>query len=83
MHILIRQKRDIDMSLPKGLQKLLDDPRVQSIEDERNEDNGYWVYLVNGWFNPYLETHCIHEDTVKAVLDQMKDIEKCHCEWCD
>lgn len=69
-------------SLPKGLQKLAEDPRVDEILDERGDDNGYWVYLVPGWINWLDETHSIHEDTQAECLDKFNDIKRCDCEGC-
>lgn len=71
------------MSLPKTLAKLLADPRVDEILDERGDGNGYWIYMAHGWINTFSETHCIHEMTVKDCLDQMKCLIPCDCESCE
>lgn len=67
--------------LPKSLNKLLSDPRVDEILDERSDDNGYWVYFKPGWINWLDETHSIHEMTAKEVLDKMKTIRPCDCDY--
>jgi len=70
-------------NLPKRLQKLLaEDSRVDRIDDERAEGNGYWVYLAPGYFNADLECHCIHESTVSAVQLAMLSVVPCSCEIC-
>jgi hypothetical protein len=67
--------------LPKGMQQIADDPRVQRIDDERKEDgifgrqgNGYWVYLLDPWYNPEMESGTIHEGNIKDIQRQMKGI---------
>jgi len=69
--------------LPISIIKLASDPRVDEILDERDDDNGYWVYLKPGFINTYSETHCIHEWTAADVLSQARtSIEPCDCESC-
>jgi len=60
------------VSLPKTLQRLLDDPRVDEILDERGDRNGYWVYLKQPYWNCSTETSCVHELTVAQVMHEMR-----------
>lgn len=72
------------MSLPKTLQELLAiDARIDEILDERGDDNGYWIYFKPGWINEMTETHCIHEDTVRECLRQLRNyVKPCTCREC-
>ncbi len=63
--------------LPKCLQKYAH--LIDEISDERSTDEGYWVYLVAGYWSPDDETHCIHEDTPRECAAKMKQVERCHC----
>jgi len=62
--------------LPKALQQLQDKypDIIEEIEDDRDHDNGYWVYLTDGWFSPDMESRTIHEDTVKEVLAKFRNV---------
>ena len=72
-----------NIMLPKTLQALLDDPRVDEILDERSSDCGYWLYLKPGWINWMTETHSIHEDAVKEVTHYLRHyVKPCTCEQC-
>lgn len=64
-------------------QRIMDDPRVESISDERSTQDGIWVELHRGYINAPMETHTIHEDTWRDCWRQLKyDIEPCMCEQC-
>lgn len=66
------------MKIPKNLQKL-----VEEVIDERNDDNGYWVYLMPGYINTSTEVHMVHEDTVTEVLYQLRYcVKRCECDEC-
>lgn len=48
------------------------------------DDDGYWVYLRDGFqdgCNP--GCHIIHENTKAEALDRMMDTEPCDCFDCD
>lgn len=68
-------------TLPKCLRKHAD--KINDISDERNDDDGYWVYLKNGWFNEFSETHMIHEDTPSECAKQFSFVEACNRECCN
>ncbi len=61
--------------LPKGMQDVALDPRVEEIEDSRKDGEGYWVYLKNGYWNPIDETSSVREPTIKAVQEKMKHVQ--------
>ncbi len=58
---------DIPKTLASACQKYSD--RIESVEYEG--DDGYWIYMKSGWWNPHLESSMIHEHTVKACLWQL------------
>ena len=69
--------------LPKKLRKLANDHRIEEIRNEGGD--GYWIYLKPGWWLPHMETHCIHEYTQAACLDEFKEVrphEDTECEFC-
>jgi hypothetical protein len=55
----------------KTLKETVNDPRVDSISDERNgwSNDGIWIYLKPPYYNPVTETSSIHEWSVKECLD--------------
>lgn len=63
------------MQLPKCLRPYAD--RIEEVSAEG--EDGYWVYLIPGWWSPENETHCIHEDTAKDCVPYLKSIEPCLC----
>jgi hypothetical protein len=63
------------MVLPKCLRKYAD--KIREVSDERDSDDGYWVYLASGYRDDEGETHCIHEDTPTECAAKMKYITKC------
>lgn len=61
----------------KTLADIKNDPRVAEISDERHLDQGIWVYLLNDYFNEFLDSGKIHEETVSECLEQMnRDVRK-------
>ncbi len=68
------------MTIPATLAKWAD--VIVEVEDDRGTQNGWWIYLKAGWINPYSETHCVHEDTLKACASQLVDIQPCECTDC-
>lgn len=53
----------------KSFDKYID--RIESISYEG--EDGIWIYLKPGWYNPYLECGTIHEYSVKACVAQLKE----------
>ena len=45
-------------------------------EDHNERGLDYWVYCREPYFCPSTETTCIHEDTVKETLAQMRTVVK-------
>ena len=62
----ISTRRVPEFGIPKGLRKLLDDPRVESISNEG--EDGYWIYLAAGYICGDLDTTVVHEWTVRDLL---------------
>ena len=61
----------------KTMADIQNDPRVDWVSDERGSDEGIWVYLINDYFNTFLECGTIHEETVAECLEQMnRDVRK-------
>ncbi len=65
------------MNLPRPLKKFAH--LIKEVSDERDTDDGYWVYFVAGYWSPEDETHCIHENTPAECAAKMKSVEPCHC----
>jgi hypothetical protein len=61
--------------LPKSLQPLVQDPRVDEIRDERATGDGYAVYLKHGWRMPEMIA-AVRGYTVREVLNTSKAIER-------
>ena len=56
---------------------------IQSVDDERSVQNGWWVNLKNGYIDTESGCHAIHEDTLKACAGRLVDfVEPCDCEDC-
>lgn len=53
------------------LKQIAEDPRVESISDERAIGDGLWVYLKAPYVNRFLECATIHEDKVADLMWQM------------
>lgn len=50
---------------------------ADKIAEVGNEgDDGYWVYLKDGWWSRDSETSAIHEHTVRECLQALRTIEK-------
>lgn len=56
--------------------------KIKEVSDERATGEGYWIYLVAGWWSPWDETHCIHEDTLRYCVEKMHWVEPCFKECC-
>jgi len=46
------------------------------IDEVLKDQDGYWVYLKDGYYSPTLDCGTIHEDTIKDVLKEIRKIEK-------
>lgn len=75
--------------MSKVEQAIRNDPRVDSISDERggrgDPGDGIWVYLKNGYesgADPFASLHQIHEDTWTACKQAMRYIKVCTRECC-
>ena len=55
------------------LSQVANDPRVDSISDERGMGDGLWIYLKNPYVNDFLETTFIHEHKVSDIIDQLNN----------
>lgn len=67
------------------MEKVLADPRIEEVSDERGSGDGIWVYTKPGFhdgYDPRGPTHAVHEDTWRDVLRQMRSIEPCACADC-
>ena len=62
------------MKRPRTLSQLKAHPWVMDIDEEVN--NGYWLYLKEGYWSPEMETTSLHEMTVKALCDVFSRVEK-------
>ncbi len=69
-------------NLPKTRREFLASPLVAEFSDERSTGDGYWAYLVRGFWNPELETHCVHEGTIAELARAFRAVEPCGCERC-
>jgi hypothetical protein len=39
-----------------------------------HDEDGYWVYLNQGAWSDAMDCRTIHEDTIRAINDQLKDV---------
>ena len=56
------------------------DKRIASIFKE--DGSGWWIELKPGFILRHEWTHAIVEDTKKAALAQMSQVEPCDCKEC-
>ena len=61
------------MIKPRTLAQLRHHPWVQGIDEE--QDNGYWLYLIEGYWSPEMETISLHEMTVRGLCDVFSRVE--------
>jgi hypothetical protein len=57
--------------------------RIDEVEDDRGNQNGWWVYLVPGLCrlgSP--QEHIVHEDTLAICAQEVRDAEPCDCDDC-
>ena len=62
------------MTKPRTLTQLRNHPWVEGIDEE--DDNGYWLYLKEGFWSPEMETTSLHEMTVRELCDVFSRVEK-------
>jgi len=56
---------------------------IDEVSDERENGDGYWIYLVAGYRNTMTDTHMVHEDTFRECAEQLRDfVEPCTCSDC-
>lgn len=46
---------------------------VEEVEDDRINNNGWWIYLKDGYITTTTDCHTIHEDTWKQAYDALKN----------
>lgn len=77
--------------IPKTLQKLQDKhpDKIDEIEDDRGNDNGYWIHLKDHCADHIGMghkadgcRHSIHKFTAAECASAFRDIKKCYCENC-
>lgn len=68
------------LHLPKSLRRFED--KIESIEDLRSSDEGFWVHLKTGWINTMDSTHSVHEDTITDCVREMRFVEQCNGDCC-
>lgn len=69
--------------LPKSLQRHA--ARIVDYSDERESDNGIWVYYANGWksyTDPLGCLHQDHEDTITELAYHARNVMPCDCAEC-
>jgi len=67
--------------MSKIIEKLLSDPRVVDVSDERSSGDGFWCYLGSGFcVEPGL--HCIHEDSPTQCAKILRSVTACDCVDC-
>ena len=70
-------------NLPTSLVALLSQVQYQGkVESAEHDEDGYWVHLETGYCWPDAGVHIIHENTVKAVREALKDVKPCKCPYC-
>jgi len=81
--------------MSKTLNRLLANPRVESVSDESSGGDGYWVYLNHGWQRGNFpgtpstpgggnsNLHIVHEWTMREVLTAIRnEVSPCDCWEC-
>jgi hypothetical protein len=54
------------------------------IDELYQDSDGYWVYTADGFYASGIdeECHTISQDTQKEVLEQIRMIKPCTCDFC-
>ncbi len=71
------------MNLPKTLKRYA--AKIVDVEDDRGNQNGWWVHLADGWKNsndPVGVCHIIHEDTLAECVQELRFALPCSCADC-
>jgi hypothetical protein len=55
---------------------------IDDFEDDRGNQNGYWVYLKYGWRTIDDVVHQIHEMTLRECALQLQCVTECDCREC-
>jgi len=63
------------ITIPRTMNEIRNHPLVESISDERGNDDGIWIYLISGYISD-LECGIIHEHTVKECCNAFHGIHK-------
>ena len=66
----------------KMRERILNDPKVLEISDERGNGDGIWVYFHYGWRVCEDFVHQVHEDTWPECLRKVKSAVPCDCPDC-
>lgn len=78
---MIKSSTILNMKIPATLKRYAD--MIDSIDDERAVQNGYWVNLRNGYIDAESGCHAIHEDTLVACASRLRwYVKPCQCEDC-
>ena len=70
-------QRSMEMNIPDSVPHSLEvvlsrhQNQVESVDDERETGDGYWIYLKDGWIFDSSTTF-IHESSVKTVIQAFK-----------
>lgn len=68
--------------LPTSLRKYAN--LIADVSDERQNGDGFWVYLISGRVNTLHEVHFVHEDTPQECAKLFKlFVDNCHCSDCE
>ncbi|HNT25846.1 MAG TPA: hypothetical protein PKM21_15870 [Anaerolineales bacterium] len=70
--------------LPKSLARLLEKhpDKIETIENETDTGDGYWLYLRPGWCTDDLGSHIIHDDTAEKLVSLFRYVQPCACGQC-
>jgi nitrogen fixation protein len=62
--------------MDKKLLKYIPKRFYEAVSDVYHDEDGYWVYLKNGWRDGIMDTHVIHTDTIKELREEARLIYK-------
>ena len=74
-----------------SFEKIVNDPKVKGVSDERVSGDGFWIYLKWGYCNSYDDPvaarcgdplHAIHAKTPYEALKVLRHVNKCYCRDC-
>lgn len=57
-----------------NIKSILNHPCVRSISDERAREDGFWIYLYDGWVCSNSGCNAISEDTMQEAVQCLKKI---------